>query len=73
MSVTEDELVERARRFLGTASETVSDESLRPACRRALAYLELGPAAAELDWELGMRTVTLVDGLCDRLRGPDPL
>jgi hypothetical protein len=47
--VTEDELVEQARYFLGpAAADAVSDETLRPACRRALAYLELGLAAARI-------------------------
>jgi hypothetical protein len=66
MTLTEDDLIERARRFLGTTSDSVSDETLRPACRRALAHLELEPSAVGLDWEVGMRTVALLDELVGR-------
>jgi len=72
MSVTEDDLIERARRFLGLAGAGVSDETLRPSCRRALGYVELGPATDGLDWEVGVRTIAAVGKLCDRLPGSRP-
>ena len=68
MDLTEDELVARARCFLDQLNGQVSRESLGPACRSALAYVELGQPAVDINSETDSSTVALVDGLSAQLR-----
>ncbi len=68
MPVTEEEIVARARAFIASSAVTVEEQYLKEACRRSLTFLEVGPAAVELELEHAARVAVAVEGVADLLR-----
>lgn len=72
MPVTE-ELVARTKTLLASWGMTVDDHYLMQNCRRSLAFLEIGPAALEMELEHAARVTVAVEAVADLLRtGREP-